>query len=263
MREDAAGQHEPPRAVARRALRRRVRGPVDHERAAGDERDHRRDRHDHADRPVAGDERDEDGDREQRGEARLRVREEEPGEQHGDERGDQQRAHVAVPERDQQHRDPDDDVPPVQARVAEERGDAEEVRVRVPDLDRGRLEEQAARRLLDDPDDREQHRQADDDRAEDARHPAREVGARPTTATISANGIRKNSSRLRALPEASDQSSDSEAKARNAAAGQAISRGSGAHAVLAQRPPEERERSRRRARGRAAAAGRAPRRGRR
>ena len=128
-----------------------------------------------------------------------------------------QRAHVAVPERDQQHRDPEHDVAPVQARVAEERGDAEEVRVRVPDLDRRRVEEQPVRRLLDDPDDREQRRERDDDRARGRAASGAGTARARRPRRARANGSRKYSSRLRAGPDASDQSSESEAKARNAA----------------------------------------------
>jgi hypothetical protein len=50
-------------------------------------------------------------------------------------------------------------------------------------------------------------------------------GARAPTATSTAKGSRKNSKRLRPEPGSLDHSKESEAKARNAEAGTAISRG--------------------------------------
>ena len=132
-------------------------------------------------------------DDEERGEARLRVREVEAGEEEGDRRCSCEQpaprpSHEARRARPRSRRE----LAPVHARVREERGDAEEATC-TRWRPRGPARSTAPRPRLPDPDRGKHGRDADDRVREHARQPGRN-GVRPTTASRPAKGKRKKAS---------------------------------------------------------------------
>ncbi len=129
-------------------------------------------------RPVAGGERERQRHEQQRGHARLRVGEEQPG-PHQRQGGEQGQVTRAAGGQQREH-DPDAQhhVAAVEARVAEQGRHAEEVRVRVRDGEVRRVEEQLVGDRLPDPHGGEHRRQRDRADGQHARGPVGELGTR-------------------------------------------------------------------------------------
>ena len=123
--------------------------------------------------PRAGRARDEEHADDEGDHARLRVGEEERQREEGDDGRPRGHAQARQPETDEDDEDRDDEVAPVDARVAQERRGAEEALVRVPDLEVAR-EDELARRALPEPDARDHDRDACQCPAKREREPRRQ-----------------------------------------------------------------------------------------
>ena len=138
--EHLRGQRDSPRPVARRFPHGRMRDLRSCDAHRGERDDDRRCERKPSRARIAGDEcRGEHYD-EQRRVARLRIREVQTRPHHRDQGRRRNEGDLPQPQTDDEHGDPQHDVSPVKARIAEERRDAEERRVRVRDLEIVRVE---------------------------------------------------------------------------------------------------------------------------